>query len=111
MNECRNRGCGCIICPDSHPALTLQRSCVNGYGNVKVDVRWNVQVGENVDAQSVQETLTEMTAVCESWWGEASAIVLNECMLPSTQNRYQYRQATHTHTHTNTSSAVALAEI
>lgn len=66
-------------------------------------MQWNVRVGVNVDVQSVQESLTELTAVCESWWGEAGATALNECVLPSAPRlRRSRRGSTHTNTHRHT---------
>ncbi|KAM7371481.1 hypothetical protein PAMP_008718 [Pampus punctatissimus] len=65
-----SEGRSSVIVPDSHPGLSLQPSCVDGYVNVQVS-RCAVQVGVNVDVQSVQESLTELTAVCESWYGDS----------------------------------------
>lgn len=81
------------MCPDSH--------LVDGYVNVEVR-SCEREVGANVDAQSVQEIFLELTAVCESWWEEAWATVLNECALPSTQNLDQNRRAC---VHTDTTLA------
>lgn len=66
-------------------------------------MQWNVRVGVNVDVQSVQESLTELTAVCESWWGEDGATALNECVLPSAPSLRQSRRGS-AHTHTDTHS-------
>lgn len=81
------------MCPDSQ--------LVDGYVNVEVR-SCEREVGANVDAQSVQEIFLELTAVCESWWEEAWATVLNECALPSTQNLDQNRRAC---VHTDTTLA------
>lgn len=69
----------------AHTAAVL---CVDGHVNVEGSGRVKECARRgNVDAQSAQDSLSEMTAFCESWWGEAWATSWTFAVISISLNR------------------------